>query len=525
MINKLDSLPKILVPILVLLAYGLLLAKPVNLVTADLGRHIRNGEALLAGNFEVLKTNFYSYTYPDFPAANHHWLGGVIYYLVWKFSGFTGLHIFFIAASLTAFFIFFNIATKRASTGWAGLLSVLVIPLLLERDEIRPEVFSYVFGGIFWWLMLKYRDGEISWKNLLILPVLTILWVNLHIYFFLGFIIVGTFLLESLILKNWAAAKRLGLIFLLTLVASLINPHGLDGALAPFSIFQNFGYRLAENQTVWFIEKILPNPNYFVFKISFLILILSLAARIGLWLSGSKGLTLSSRSDLKKNLTTDIIFTLGFSVAAWLAIRNFTIFSLFALPMAAGNLAQTFNLKTATANWLNRTAITTLILVILIILSGELGTLYPKSQNLQLGLEKDNEKALEFFRENKLTGPIFNNYDIGGYLIYGLPTGEKVFTDNRPEAYPTDFFASTYIPMQTSKKTWDEKSALYKFNAIIFSYRDYTPWGQAFFARILEDPEWKTVFADSRVVILLKNNEINKDIIAKYGQTLKIKVN
>ncbi|MEK9174878.1 MAG: hypothetical protein AAB725_02825, partial [Patescibacteria group bacterium] len=176
-------------------------------------------------------------------------------------------------------------------------------------------------------------------------------------------------------------------------------------------------------------------------------------------------------------------------------------------------------------NWLNRTAITTLILVILIILSGELGTLYPKSQNLQLGLEKDNEKALEFFRENKLTGPIFNNYDIGGYLIYGLPTGEKVFTDNRPEAYPTDFFASTYIPMQTSKKTWDEKSALYKFNAIIFSYRDYTPWGQAFFARILEDPEWKTVFADSRVVILLKNNEINKDIIAKYGQTLKIKVN
>ena len=94
--------------------------------------------------------------------------------------------------------------------------------------------------------------------------------------------------------------------------------------------------------------------------------------------------------------------------------------------------------------------------------------------------------------------------------------------DNRPEAYPADFFQKTYIPMQENEEVWKEQDEKYKFNAIIFSYRDYTPWGQTFFARILDDPEWKTVFADSRVVILLKDNERNKDIIAQYGQSIRI---
>ncbi|MEK7209610.1 MAG: hypothetical protein AAB670_01655, partial [Patescibacteria group bacterium] len=100
---------------------------------------------------------------------------------------------------------------------------------------------------------------------------------------------------------------------------------------------------------------------------------------------------------------------------------------------------------------------------------------------------------------------------------------EKIFVDNRPEAYPADFFTEIYIPMQESKKIWDEQNNFYKFNAIIFSYRDYTPWGQTFFTRILTDPEWTAVFADKRVIILLKNNDANKDIIAKYGKSLSIK--
>ena len=356
--------------------------------------------------------------------------------------------------------------------------------------------------------MLKYRSGEISWRKLLVLPVLEILWINLHIYFFLGLVIIGVFWLENLMTDGKKSFVNLTLILGLAFLATLINPFGLGGALAPLAIFQNFGYPLAENQTVWFIEKIVANPNYLIFKIVFIILTLSFVFKL-----------IKNRRDLN---VPDLILALGFSLAGWLAIRNFAVFGLFALPIAAGNLAGGLNLKPPAHRWLNRTAVTTLALAVLIALSGELRAFYPRSPGLGLGLEKGNAKPLEFFRENNLAGPIFNNYDIGGYLIYGLAPQEKVYVDNRPEAYPADFFQKTYIPMQENEEVWKEQDEKYKFNAIIFSYRDYTPWGQTFFARILDDPEWKTVFADSRVVILLKNNERNKNIIAKYGQSIRI---
>lgn len=490
--TKLNTVLPWLILILVLAVYGLFLARPINLVTADLGRHIKNGELLLTGRWSVLKTNFYSYSHPDYHTTNHHWLSGVVFYLVWKFSGFVGLHLFFILMGLATLFIFFFIAQTRAGPGLAGLAYIFILPLLLERSEIRPEMFSYLLSGLFFWLMLKYRRGEISSNKLLILPILQILWVNLHIYFFLGPVIVGVFLLEDLIFKATHTAKHLAVLLGLTVLATLVNPFGLKGTLAPLNIFKNFGYRLAENQPVWFIEKLLYNPNYLIFKIVFSILVLGFAIK----------LILNKRS---LNLP-DLILALGFSAAGWLAIRNFAIFGLFALPIAAENWANIFKLKPENEHWLNRTALTTLALVVIIILSGELKAVYPHQQDLKLGLEKDNVKALDFFKANKLAGPIFNNYDIGSYLIYGLYPQEKVFVDNRPEAYPAEFFQKTYIPMQENETIWLEKLKEYDFKTIIFSHLDYTPWGQAFLANRLADPAWKTVFKDNRVIILVKNN-------------------
>ncbi|MFT4525954.1 MAG: hypothetical protein ACI85F_002112, partial [Bacteroidia bacterium] len=37
-------------------------SQPINLVVTDLGRHITNGANILEGNWDVLYTNFYSYT-------------------------------------------------------------------------------------------------------------------------------------------------------------------------------------------------------------------------------------------------------------------------------------------------------------------------------------------------------------------------------------------------------------------------------------------------------------------------------
>jgi len=203
---------------------------------------------------------------------------------------------------------------------------LLIIPLLLERGEIRPEVFSYILAAIFFWLMFKFQRDELSAHWLWLMPILQIFWVNSHIYFFLGPVIIGAFWLESLILKN----KRFKILSWLggaTILATLINPFGLKGALMPLSIFNNFGYRLAENQSVWFMQNFKPEPNYIVFEVVFGLLVLSLVA---VWLK------------TKKIDWVNLILGLGFSLAAWLAIRNLAIFGLFALPILAQNLSLIF---------------------------------------------------------------------------------------------------------------------------------------------------------------------------------------
>ena len=57
-----------------------------------------------------------------------------------------------------------------------------------------------------------------------------------------------------------------------------------------------------------------------------------------------------------------------------------------------------------------------------------------------IGLEEANSAAAEFFRKEKIQGPIFNNFDVAGYLVYHLYPDHRVFVDNRPEAYPCGLF-------------------------------------------------------------------------------------
>jgi len=488
--------------------YALFLAHPINLVTADLGRHLKNGEELLKSH-HLVENNFYSYTYPDFPTTNHHWGSGALFYLVWKAAGFAGLQAFFIALSLASFGLFFWLAKKYGGILTATLLSLIAIPLLSERTEVRPEVLTYLFSGLFLWILYKFRDNQLSARWLWVLPVIEVLWVNSHIYFFMGFAITGAFMLEALLLRHREQLRKLSIIFIALAAATLVNPFFLKGAVAPFAIFQNYGYRLVENSSVWFLEKIIYIPNILIFKILFSILILSFALVL---LKNRKNLSL-----------VNLFLAAGVSIMGWFMLRNFVLFALFALPIASMNFAPRLTSPTSLPlvgrvregggkkEWL---ALGLTALVFFLALSGELRAIFPTlPSHYSLGLDPETAKAAEFFESKNISGPIFNNYDIGGYLIFYLYPRNQVFVDNRPEAYPADFFQNTYIPIQEDDTRWHEEARKNGFNAIFFSHRDVTPWGQTFLKNRLEDPDWAVAYLDEYSIIFVGRDSVNSGII------------
>lgn len=491
---------------LILLFYLILLCQPIQLLTADLGRHLKNGE-LFFKNFEIPRTNLYSYTFPDFPFLNHHWGAGVVFYALQKFFGFSGLSLIFILLGLITFLIFFDIPRRDKSFAPAALISLLALPLLASRPEIRPEIFSYFFSGLFLWILWNFREQKISPKWLWALPFLEILWANLHIYFFFGLIIILAFLMEEIFgnffnKRPWENVRRIRVIFGSAILATLINPVGLRGALYPLRIFDNYGYRLFENQSIWFIEKLFPYPAGFYFKALLGIFILGWIIKI-------------IRVFRKKEAFSLALFLLSafFGFLALKAIRNFAIFGYFALTISALN----FQFLEAEKKLLqNRFALLLLFFLSVTLLFAANPSFWENRGRLGLGLEDKTNLSADFFKSQNIKGPIFNNYDIGGYLIYHLYPQEKVFVDNRPEAYPSSFFTEEYIPMQEDDKKWEELDKKYNFNAIYFYIKDLTTWAQKFLATRIQDKKWAPVFADDYAIIFLKRNEQNKSVIARF---------
>jgi len=470
-------------------------AKKINLTTADLGRHIKNGEIALETR-RIVSTNFYSYTEPNNKTINHHWASGIILAKIHEWVGFSGLSFFYAIISAIPIVLFFLIAKQETSIKKATIVSILTIPLIANRTEIRPEGFSYLLLGILFFTLYKFRKKQLKFRFVLPLILgLQLLWVNLHIFFIFGIFLIGIFWLDGLInKKDTKYFKQISVMAFLATITCLINPNGFKGLIEPFMIFREYGYMIVENQSVLFMQERFPKFLYTHYEIMLLLIPIFLVLFV-------------KEKSLKERLPFAIP-TIVFAVLGFKMIRIIPLFGFFAIPF----FAKVPKLQDKNVNTLF------LFSVGLGLLGIFTKNFYYSPFNTQtgMGLLSNINKSAEFFKENNLEGPIFNNYDIGGYLIYHLYPEQKVFVDNRPEAYSVDFLKNVYIKMQENEKIWQQQDKSYNFQTIYFYRHDATPWAQPFLIERIKDPNWIPVYVDDYAIILVKDNKENKEIIEKY---------
>jgi len=484
---------QIIVLVLLMIWYGLFFVQKVDLTTADLGRHLKNGELVLQGNFEVLKTNFYSYTEPNFQTVNHHWGSGVIFYFIWKLFGFTGLSFFYFIVSLIIFYLFFRIAQKESNFKITLLVSLLLIPLIADRREIRPEIFSYL--GIIFYLLIFEQFIKIKKLNLVLglLFIYQIFWSNSHIYAFIGPVIVGLYILNNLIRKKYQNIRQLLTYELLAILSLILTPFGLTGFIKSLFIMHQYGYRLAENMSLWFMINWTQGKDWIY--IYGLVLIISSIIYI-----------LFSVIKNKKISVLEILVIMT-GVGAFIMNRNLPLFAIFTVLY----LSKVVNKNITKV----KTYYLVMIIFVLTIVFGAKFNLV--NANNGFGLQDNIEKSAIFYKSQKLAGPIFNNYDDGGYLIYELFPQEKVFVDNRPEAYTKEFFDKVYNPALADENKWQEIDEKYNFSTIYFYRHDMTDNAQAFLLRRIQDQNWVPVYVDDWMLMLLKDTELNADLINKFA--------
>ena len=495
-----ENIGKIFLLSLLSLLLAVSFTPKINLTSADLGRHLKNGEIFFQRH-QPISTNFYSFTEPDYPTINHHWLTGVIFFLVHQAAGFEGLSAFYTLIFLCTFYFFFDAARKMSNFYYALFFSMVSVPLILSRREIRPEGLTCLFIGFYFWLLYKFKRKEVGYGLLWLIPLCQILWVNSHILFILGILVVWMFVVDAWVNETDGKTRwRYLFLGIVTVLVCFLNPFGLNGVLTPLTIFKEYGYMIAENQSVFFMHKRFPqNSLYLQFEIRFVVCLVSL-------------ILVCLQSGVRKNFLNMMMF-ICFGVLAWKATRSIQMFGLTFIPLTAGNVylfLERYALKFKPT--INKFF---LFFSVFIFLSGGTFEKLTSLRNPQklLGLAPQVNASAEFFQRNKIAGPIFNNYDIGGYLIYHLFPSERVFVDNRPEAYSVSFFTNIYVPMQEKEDVWKRVDEQYQFNVIYFFRQDMTPWAQPFLIRRLKDPFWAAVFVDDYAIIFLKRNEKNAALI------------
>jgi hypothetical protein len=286
-------------------------------------------------------------------------------------------------------------------------------------------------------------------------------------------------------------------------VAGCVNPAGLKGLLYPLNIFRNYAYSIEENQSL-FIRLHDANPQW---PLTLFAWLLVLAAVI----------VLVRRLVMKefRSRLADLLLLGSAAVLAVSAVRNVPVFALLMIPLLAELLHDVIREKGLAGALSTRLPAAGLFVI-------GLGFCWTRHQDRErggvfgLGLRNGVTAAADFMRANGVTGPIFNDFNNGGYLIFYFFHPERIFIDNRPEAYPAGLF-ELHKSMEADDKVWREQDEKYHFNAIVYSLQfNNAPETERFLLARVRDPEWAPVFADNFNMIYVRRTERNAAAIKAH---------
>ncbi|PYM66835.1 MAG: hypothetical protein DMD79_02190 [Candidatus Rokuibacteriota bacterium] len=226
---------------LVLAGIGSLMIRPIE--DPDLWWLLRAGRYMVETR-SFPTTDPFSYTAAGAPWINHTWGFELVVYAVYGWAGTTGLILFQAVLTVAVFGVLFGVL-RREGTPWGAALSFLVLAAVATHGfwRARPQLVSYFFLVVFWGALREYRAGgrdRRAW-----LPLLMLLWVNLHGGFLMGLALIGLCLVGELVdalvadpapADHLARARGLAKTLGACLVAALVNPFHYRAILFPLQV-------------------------------------------------------------------------------------------------------------------------------------------------------------------------------------------------------------------------------------------------------------------------------------------------
>lgn len=442
----------------------------------DIWWHLKTGDFLLKGIFPT--QDIFSFTAFGKPWILHEWGSEVLFALAYKGMGISGLILLKSFVVALMFGLVFNMMLRRN----INILVCLAFTLILMIGNagswsIRPHIFTNLFLVMLFYIYIEFRHHK-NQKALRFLPLIFLVWINLHGGFIIGFMFLGICIIAEVITVfvqydkekslSFDECKRLVLYTIASFAVCFINPNTYKGVLYPLMYLGNQmdSHLLSE----WNPTTIREDFEFFIIVFFFLI-----------------GLLFNK----KKLFLYEIFLMLVFIGFAFSAKRHVSIFTLVAIPIvtplwqniiffgydrildvASDRLKQLLQKISEYFNnrsiWfylmekqLKYHMIPVLVLICFILLCSF------KGEKLNMGLDQSRYpiEMVEYIKSNNIKGNIFNQYAWGGFLLWSIPD-RKVFIDGRMDVYKKEI-SDQYLMIIHLKKGWEDVLKKYSIEHVV----------------------------------------------------------
>ncbi len=403
----------------------------------------------------------------------HEWLAQLLLYGVYAMGGFPAV-VVARALMLTAFCAVAGLVVYWRRGDFMAALLAAFAAATVAWDFAADRPFQVTFLCLALTLLLVETR-----RWLWLLPALFAVWANCHGGYFLGWVVLGAYAAEAVVRRRRDAEmeyrRQLWLVSVLCVLVCGLNPNGWK----VFAVLADYRESFLTNKLLEWTPPSLWPPQ------AFSVLLLGALAAL-LWARG-------------KARPADWLLFAVFTLAALSAQRNVILIGLLA-PILIASYAPS---KLRFPVW------------------GEFGVLLLATAGLAAGVERGSffqlratdwrypAGAANFLEVNHIQGRMFNTYEYGGYLLWRLWPGQRVFIDGRAlsESVFQDYGRILYNHDETGGPSGEELLDRYGVDVIVMNSFEPSTGAIYVLAPALADPQqskWKLVYHDPEALVFVR---------------------
>lgn len=408
---------------------------------------------------------------------NQYWLAQVLLYGAYLLCGDYGI----ILLRSSLFFLLFALILYRFRAATTG--KIFLLPLLLLLGSVagyftgdRPQLFSFFFFAVLiCQLEAVFRRDETPGRRtgtLLTIPLLMLLWANMHPGYLLGVLVILLYLAVDGYQRLRAGKKfdrSLYALLLATPILTGLNPNGytLFMEVVRFENSEMQG-RTSEYLPPW---RLFPEMRLYAY-----------------WLYAA---TLLAVVFLRRK-TVAIMHLILFAMLFLLSLRSFRYVPFFVFGTAV--CLPDYLAFVPVRKFLAAGLLLVSVVVIGLQLEPALQTVKAMLAN-PVDATRFPQKTVDYMREKRLSGRVFNHINFGGYLIWQLFPDCRMMIDGRNlnKSALTDYTRILWLPAESMALLDSRQIDL----VVIPEQNPFSRERYPLFDLLAQSPAWRLVYRDT----------------------------